>query len=81
LGEEHVFAFADFLAMKPNGPMSELSSPPIRLEDFVLGPVWQELPFDIKVGVAHIWVGEQQASQLDEVTPIPVPVTERRPQS
>ena len=53
--------------MKQSGPQSELSSPPIRLEEFVLGPVWQELPFDIKVGVAHIWVGEQPSETVGEV--------------
>ena len=35
----------------------------MRLEDFVLGAKWQELPFDIKVALAHIWLGEQEADK------------------
>ena len=31
----------------------------MKLENFVLGPAWQALPFDIQVGLAHIWLAEQ----------------------
>jgi hypothetical protein len=36
----------------------------MRLEEFVLGARWQELPFDIKVALAHIWLREQEADKL-----------------
>ena len=45
-------------------PVSEWSAPPQRLEEFVLSERWQELPFDIKVALAHIWLREQEADKL-----------------
>ena len=47
-------------------PLSEWSAPPTKLEDFVLGAAWQALPFDIQVALAHIWLAEQEASQVSE---------------
>ena len=52
-----------FLAMQQFTPLSEWHAPPVRLEDFVLGAAWQALPFEIQVGVAHIWLSEQEAAQ------------------
>ena len=42
-------------------PLSEWHAPLVRLEDFVLGAAWRALFFDIQVGLAHIWLSEQEA--------------------
>ena len=55
---------ASFCAMIKFTPVSEWSAPPVRLEDFVLGATWQQLPFDIKVALAHIWLREQETDKL-----------------
>lgn len=41
----------------------------MRLEDFVLGPAWHALPFDIQVGLAHIWLAEQPLTELSDGPP------------
>jgi hypothetical protein len=45
-------------------PLSEWTAPSMRLEEFVLGATRQALPFDIRVGVAHIWLREQNLDQV-----------------
>ena len=47
-------------------PVSEWCAHPVRLEDFVRSNAWQTLPFDIQVGLAHIWLAEQEASKVSE---------------
>jgi hypothetical protein len=60
---EHQIVSASFCAMQQFTPSSEWSAPSVKLEDFVLGDAWQNLPFEIQVALAHIWLGEQEPKQ------------------
>jgi hypothetical protein len=52
-----------FFSMDLFAPRSEWSAPPIRLEDFLMSPAWQSLPFDIKVAFAHLWMAERRSPE------------------